>query len=179
MPAQYDIGAGFGPCGQRRVTATQQVSGFGIAFDVHGLVHHHHPQLFGPRLAQPRGHALHLFRVDFTFDVAPPARCLHALHQQPGALVHRLEFIAEGGAVAAVRRQQAQQRIQHREIVVAGDADERQRQTIDEAPGCRELRGPRALRDVARDHQQLGRELRCQRRQRFNDGWLLSAEVGV
>jgi hypothetical protein len=93
--------------------------------------------------------------------------------------VHRFERAAEGRAVLRIGAAQPRPQIEQRQIVVAGNRQQRRAQAAHEGAGRGELRGPCALRDVARKHQQIGPQLPRQRLERCHHRRLLGPEVRV
>jgi len=91
----------------------------------------------------------------------------------------RLEVGVDQAAVLAERAEEALPDSIERHVVVAGDDDLRFRQAVEIALGRLELARLRALRQVARDDDEVGAGGTDRREQRLEDGLVGAAEVQV
>ena len=143
------------------------------------LMHHHHPQLRGIGSFQQSGHTIHLRCRDLAMLVPPWPRGVDAHHHQLGRAVHGLEIRAERADVAAIGAAKAFPQVEQWNVVVARHGQQRRCKAVRKSACRPELRRPCALRDVARQDEQVGLLLAGQRGQRFHHRRLLGAEVRV
>ena len=127
--------------------------------DIERVMRHDDPHRVRRRGRQARGRARHL-------SLAQPAaavkrqrpRAVQADHNHFPVLKDRLEVVRDVAAVAIERAEESGGQVEQRHIVVAGDDDLRKRQLPQEAARLNELAGAGALRQVARQRDEIGRE---------------------
>ena len=91
-----------------------------------------------------------------------------------------IEHRPEGALVVGIRMERTREYIEERDVMVARNRQHlRRRELIRERARGRELRASGALRDVARQHDDLRRDLSREIEQRGYNRRLFSSEVGV
>ncbi|MOA24730.1 hypothetical protein D3C78_1454220 [compost metagenome] len=143
------------------------------------MVRHHDAQLARARLAQALRHAGDLRIGYFAVLAAARPRGVHADGEQARIFEHWLQHRAQRALVVAVRIERAREQVEKRDVVVARHGQHRQRQAFDEFAGGGELPAPRALRDVAAEHDQIRVQRTGQVQRGLDHGFALGAEVRV
>lgn len=139
-----------------------------------------HAQLRRARRIETRGDTPDLLHRHFAVLVAVRPRRVHAEHEQVRRLERGFQFRAEHALMIRVRIAQPRERVEERNVVIARNDERRRRaERIDERARRRELGSARALRDIARQHDEIGRERIGETQQRRDDERPFGAEMGI
>jgi hypothetical protein len=157
MSAHHEIGTGFAPGARSAGMPAQQVRFLGAARHVDRVMRHHDSQLASRTRSEALRDALDLARRDFAVLVPVRPRRVDAEHHEVVRLVGRFEVGAEDTRIRAVGPEHARHEVEERDVVVAGNGDQRRgRQPLDQPARGIELGAFRALRDIPGEHYQIG-----------------------
>ena len=107
------------------------------------------------------------------------ARAVEPNRNHLRVLEYRLQILGDVAAIAAVRIQQPRRHVEERHVVVAGDDESRGRQLIEKGSRLLELAAPGALREVARDCDEIRSDLVDRADERLHEPRVDAAEMNV
>jgi hypothetical protein len=130
-----------------------------VAFgQIEGMVRHHNLDRLRRRRAEQCGRALHLASVQAAAAAEwDRARAVEASHDHFFIDKDRFEIALDMPAVRRERAQESRREVVERHVVVAGDDELLKWQLLKKSPRLLELPPPGALRQVARDRDEMRR----------------------